>query len=363
MQDRPFVLILGAQGFIGTALRKHLAAQGRWSLLSVDVQPPKAISALTGAEAAGCEEYLFQTDLGDPTQIQELFDQIGPERLSQVHSVVHLAAYYDFLNKHDSRYERLQTSMPALLGTIEERVPDAAPLIYASSMAAMAPTEPGHKLTAASPRLGAWAYPQHKIASEKLLEGSGLTNPIVELVLSGVYSDLCELVPLFQQIERVRERSIEAIFYPGKVDRGLTYVHIDDCVDAFVRAIETYQETPGIHRLLVGEPEPVTYQTIHQMACRVFLDTTLPLLPMPKALAKFGSLLLGGVVGLMGRRRFIRPWMVSFAGEHFEFDISETTRALGWVPTHRLHQKLPRILGIAKHHPNLWLTTNELRPW
>ena len=359
--DAPCVLILGAQGFIGKRLRQRLASE--YALLCVDVHPLIGLEAMISSEADACEEYLFRYDLGDPEQIEELFAEIGPQRQSRIVAVIHLAAYYDFLNKEDARYERLQTSMPALLAAVEQYVPDDAPLIYASSMAAMAPTEPGHKLTPESPRLGAWAYPQHKIASEKLLEGSSINNPIVELVLSGVYSDLCELVPLFQQVERVRQNSIEAYFYPGDVQRGLTYVHVDDCVDAFARAIPSMNARQGVHRLLIGEDQPMTYKAIHDAACETFFGHTKPLLPMPRFLAKFGASVLNTIGRIAGRRRFIQSWMVTFAGEHFEFDISKTTEELGWVPKHRIHERLGRILAVAHHHPSLWLETNQARPW
>lgn len=359
--NAPCVLILGAQGFIGKRLRQRLSSD--YTLLCVDVSPLVGLEAMISSKASSGEEFLFRYDLGDPAQIEELFEEIGPERQERIVAVVHLAAYYDFMNKEDSRYERLQSSMPVLLGAVEKYVPDDAPLIYASSMAAMAPTEPGQKLTPDSPRLGAWAYPQHKIASEKLLEGSTIPNPIVELVLSGVYSDLCELVPLFQQIERVRQNSFEAYFYPGDAQRGLTYVHVDDCVEAFALAVTSMNGREGVHRLLIGEPQPMAYKAIHDRACETFFGRTKPLFPVPRFVAKLGASVLNTLGRIAGRRRFIQSWMVTFAGEHFEFDISRTTQELGWQPKHDIHQRLDRILSVAHHHPSLWLETNHARPW
>lgn len=361
-RSRGAIIILGALGFIGKHLRRRLCND--YTLHCVDVQPLTSLESMVGSSAHDCEEYLYRYDLGDRDQIVELFEEIGAERLEKVVGVVHLAAYYDFKNQKDARYDRLQQNLPELIMAVERYVPDSAALIYASSMAAMAPTTPGKRLTEDSPRLGAWAYPQHKIMSEKLLEGTRINNPVVQLVLSGVYSDMCELVPLFQQIERVRQGSLEAYFYPGEVAHGLTYVHVEDCADAFARAVARYEgANAGVYRLLIGEDEPVSYKTIHDRASRVFHGRRQPILPMPRGLAKLGAWGLGKLGSAFGKRRFIQPWMVDFAGEHFEFDLSTTRRELGWIARHDLHERLDRILQIAKHHPELWLSINRARPW
>jgi nucleoside-diphosphate-sugar epimerase len=360
--DHKAIIILGAQGFIGKRLRQRLCST--YTLHCVDVRPLHSLESMVGSGARACEEYLYRYDLGDPDQIIELFNEIGEESLSHVVGVVHLAAYYDFRNQPDARYDRLHRSLPALIMAVEHYVPDDAALVYASSMAAMAPTTPGKLLTEESPRLGAWAYPQHKIMSERMLEGTHINNPVVQLVLSGVYSDMCELVPLYQQIERVRTRSLEAYFYPGEVEHGLTYVHVEDCADAFARAIKRYHGKPaGVHRLLIGEARPVSYRTIHEVASEVFHGRKTPILPVPRALAKLGAWGLAKLGSAVGHRRFIQPWMVEFAGEHFEFDLSKTRRELGWEPTHDLHRRLERILRLAAHHPELWTEVNVARPW
>ena len=356
---RPCVLILGAGGFIGTHLRRHLA--GRYGLLSVDLTRP---TALIAQEGAGLEhwERTFACDLGDGAQIDELFDQLV-SWLDDLAGVVHLAAHYDFKNKPDPRYDRLQEQMPGLLERLDEAMPAAAPLVYASSMAAMEPTEPGEPLEPDSPRFDGWAYPAHKHKSELILEGASLERPVAELVLAGVYSDRGELVPLFQQIDRIRRRSIEAVFYPGPTDRGLTYVHVEDTARAFGQALECLAGPPSHHRLLIGEPEPVTYRQIHDRAGEAFHGRPLPLLPIPRLVATFGAWVLGLLASLFGRRRFISSWMVRYSGEHFEFDLSQTREVLDWEPRHRLADRLDRILEMAHAHTELWLEINRQRPW
>jgi nucleoside-diphosphate-sugar epimerase len=354
------VLVLGAEGFIGRALRARLA--DRYRLLSVDVRPPTPVEQLADGRAPPVGERRIRCDLGDPRQIDRTFGGLGAE-LRACAGVVHLASYYDFANRPDPRYDRLHLAMPRLLEWIGDGIPVESPVIYASSMAALAPTRPGRRLRPESPRLGAWMYPRYKREAERVLEGAGLRQPVVELVLAAVYSDWCELVPLYQQIERVARRVLEACFYPGPTDRGLTYLHLDEATEAFDKALEALRGRPGIHRFLVGQHEPVTYREIHERASLAFHGRVLPLRRVPPELARVGARALKGLAALRGRRRFLAPWMVRFAGEHFEFDLTETTEALGWTPSRSLHEDLGPMLDFAATHHDLWRAINERRPW
>ncbi|QDG49444.1 NAD(P)-dependent oxidoreductase [Persicimonas caeni] len=359
-QDADTVLILGAQGFIGTELRRRLAPNYR--LLSVDLRPGDPIRSHMGDDDL-CREKLFQADLGDTRQIDELWDAIPDAEFSRLRGVIHLAAHYDFKNKPDRRYDRLHHALEHLLQRIDERVPAGVPLLYASSMASMAPTEPGMALTEHSPRLGAWAYPAFKIKAEDVIRDANLERATVELVLAGVYSNLCELVPLFKQIELVRSRSFEKYFYPGPTDRGLTYVHVEEVSRAFEMALEEFFGGRGIERFLIGQESPVTYREIHDRSAQAFYGKDLPLQRIPRALAYLGAKVLGAGARQVGKRRFIQPWMIEFAGEHFEFDLSHTRERLGWSPWRSLHDDLDRILQLAAFHPDVWLEVNEQRPW
>ena len=132
------------------------------------------------------------------------------------------------------------------------------------------------------PRVGGWAYPRHKLAMEHIIESATLERPVAELVLAGVYSDRAELVPLFQQIERLRRRRPESFFLPANADRGLTYVHVDDVADAFARSLVHLRGQDTVHRLLIGEPSAVTYRDIHAAASQAFHGAVLPLVWVPR---------------------------------------------------------------------------------
>ncbi len=359
MTERDTILILGAEGFIGSRLRDRL--NGQYRLFSVDVRPLTPVRARIGADDLRSER-LFRLDLGDPAQLDEFFEAIAGD-FGRLRAVMHLAAYYDFRNQPDARYDRLHVGLRHLLQLLHQHVDADVPLIYASSMASLAPTEPGRPITEESSRLGAWMYPASKIEAENILREAARKRPIVELVLAAVYSDLGEIVPLFNQIELIRSRSIEKFMYPGPPDRGLTYVHIRETVDAFVRTIEPFFARTGPHRFLIGQEKPVSYEYIHRLACEMFYGKNLPLLRIPSSVAVIGAHMLSAFSSLFGRRRFLQPWMIQFAGEHFEFDLTHVKSELGWSPWRSIHDDLHRILEFAHYHQDLWLEVNHRRPW
>lgn len=359
MTERDTILMLGAEGFIGSHLRDSI--NGRYRLLSVDVRPLTPVRARIGDETLHSER-LLRLDLGDPAQIDDLFEAIADE-CNRLRAVIHLAAYYDFLNQPDARYDRLHVGLRHLLKRLRQYVTPDVPLIYASSMASLAPTDPGRPITEKSARLGAWLYPASKIEAEDILREAALERPVVELVLAAVYSDLGELVPLFNQIELVRSRSIAKYMYPGPTDRGLTYVHIAETVDAFVRALDPFFGHTGPHRFLIGQERPVPYEDIHRLASEIFYEKRLPLLRVPPLIAYLGAHMLSAFSSLVGRRRFLQPWMIKLAEEHFEFDLTHVKSELGWSPWRSLHEDLRRILEFAHYHRDLWLEINHRRPW
>ena len=343
--SKPTIMITGAAGFIGTALRESLYSE--YELICVDLMP--APSILPG-------EQWHQLDITDIQTVERLYQ--GLQR--PLSGLIHLAWYYDFSNLPHPRYQAAVDGVAALAEAFGQNAKPDAPFIFASSMAAMAPTVPGVKQTPESPSSEAWQYPASKVRGERALRTVSIAQPKVELVLAGVYSDFCELVPLFQSIERIRRGSVQSWFFPGRTDRGLTYIHVTDVVRAFRCALHaSYPKSHPIHRLLVGEATPVTNQEIFSAACIAFRRRHVPTLKVPPALAKLGAHL----IGFINKKNFVQPWMIPFAEEHFEFDLSRTRQVIGWNPTRHLLDTLPTMLSLASRDTAEWLMRNERRPW
>ena len=161
--SRPAVLILGGSGFIGRALQKRLGNQ--YDLIIADLQRNHS----TDTSSMQC--HIF--DQGDGKQVKELLSKLAScsDRLV---GAIHLTAYYDFRNQSDARYTNLEATFPQLLKGLDELLPVGAPILHSSSMAAMAPTNPGIPLSAESTRAGTWVYPKHKLNMEHIITSSQL---------------------------------------------------------------------------------------------------------------------------------------------------------------------------------------------
>ncbi len=338
----------GADGLLGTAVRKRLATD--FDLVSLDCKATAPVHR---------GEHTFRVDLGDPPSLEVCWDNL-PFAKTSLAGIIHCAAYYDFTNGPNEKYARLEAGLKRLLELFSRDVPPESVFVYPSSMAALAPTEPGKPLNAHSPKAGLWEYPKSKVRMEALLDNYSGPHAVVQLVLAGIYTDHCELVPLYHWIE-LSAHSLLGSFYPANADRGLTYVHLEDAAEALVRALHT--KARGHHRYLVGEKAAVPYRTVRDETLKAFRRWPWPLTWVPRAVAFWGAWAMCAWGKWFGKQVFLQPWMIAFAGEHFEFDVSETEKGLDWRPKRSMAQVLPGMLAHKKANPGLWYELNRRRPW
>lgn len=347
-----YILITGSSGLIGRELTNNTFKNER--LILLDKNPP-----------AEHVDSFFKVNLENKNEIDLFWAKIQ-DKHSKIKAIIHLAAYYDFSNQPNQSYASLQDGLQQLLVHFDRDCADNALFIFASSMAAINPTEPGHKQTAEQPKHDGWQYPLSKVKNEFILDSFVTNKRIVQMVLAGVYTDYCELVPLYNFIELVRGKSIEKFFYPGPSDRGLTYAHISDVGNAF-RCALSRQEADDFStqrcRFLIGEEKPLTYKQIHNMAAQAFFARKLPIIRVPKIFAYLGLIAIRSFKKIIGKRHFIHFWMIKYTGEHFEFDLSYTKLELQWQPSHHIEQKMSTILDHAIRNEKRWYKKNKSRPW
>lgn len=303
-------------------------------------------------------EVCLQIDVEFPENVIAFWENL-PCDTSQIKAVVFLAAYYDFANTTNEHYSKLQKGLELFVDLFSKNTPIDTIFIYSSSMAALAPTNSKNAITENSPQLGLWQYPKSKICAENFLQKQKIPQRIVILVLAGVYSDYCELVPLFQTIKLVCSCSPEKFFYPGRRDRGITYVHVKEVCDAIEKAFAINSQNK-IQRFLIGQHVPLSYLEIHQRVALHYYGTATPLLRVPKFLAYIGAYILQK---LSRKRRFIQPWMIRFAGEHFYLDTSHAAQKLKWSEQRFIGKDLDIILSNMQNSPDDWYTKNLQRPW
>jgi nucleoside-diphosphate-sugar epimerase/uncharacterized membrane protein len=339
------VIITGSSGYIGSALINKLA--GRFTLAGFD-----RIASRSPPPATEC----ICIDLRSDEGVKGAFERVRIAYGERIASVVHLAAYYDLSGKPSPLYEQITVrGTERLLRHLQEF--HVEQFIFSSTMLVHAPTEPGKLINEDSPINPRWPYPLSKVETEALVREKHGNIPIVLLRLAGLYDDRGHSAFLSQQIARIYERQVLSHFYPGDIQRGQAFVHLDDVTDVFGRLIEKRKDLPGEVPLLVGEPEVLSYDEVQRIVGRSSHGEDWETHEILKSLAKTGAWIEDE---LLDEAPFIKPWMVDFADDHYALDTTRARTLLGWEPKHELRHALPRMAEALKTDPPRWYRENKL---
>jgi nucleoside-diphosphate-sugar epimerase len=342
--DRPVVIVTGSSGLIGSAVVRALA--GRYTVVGFDREGPPHPPP---------EAHAVFVDLTSDESVQNAFLHVRMDFGRRVAAVVHLAAYYDFSGAPSEKYEAVtlggtERVLRELLAEKETEL-----FLFSSTMLVHAPTRPGVKIDEESPLDPRWPYPASKAKTEALIAEKHGPIPSLVLRVAGVYDDLCHSIPLAQQMARIYERRLTGRVFPGHLDHGQSFVHLDDVVDAIVRAVDRRAALPPELALLIGEPETMSYGALQSELGALLHGEAWVTRRVPRTLAKVGAWLQD-----RGGRAFIKPWMIDLADQHYELDISRARSVLGWEPGRRLRASLPLMADILLRDPRLWYEENGL---
>ena len=87
--------------------------------------------------------------------------------------------------------------------------------------------------------------------------------------LAGLYDETTGVPTLVEQIRRIYERDFKAHAYSGNPATGQSFLHQDDMVDAFLRAVDRRDDLPDETTILVGEPDAVGYGELQETLARL----------------------------------------------------------------------------------------------
>jgi nucleoside-diphosphate-sugar epimerase len=346
---REKVLITGGSGLIGAATARRLAA--RYDVVGLDTKPPRR-------RVAGVEH----VDM-DVTKVECIAEALERVRASgdRVASVIHLAAYYDFSGEPSPLYDDVTVAgTERLLEELRERL-EVEQLVFSSSMLVHAPCAPGERISESSPLEPKWDYPRSKVETEEALLERHDELPVAILRIAGVYDDRCHSIPIAHQIQRIYERRVLSHVFPGDTSTGQAFVHLDDVVDAFARLVERRATLPAELTLLIGEPDPMSYEELQQaLGALIHGEREWRTTRVPKAVAKAGAWIQEQLPA--GEEPFIKPWMIDLADDHYALDITRARVALDWAPRRSLRATLPAMVQALHADPAGWYRENHLTP-
>jgi nucleoside-diphosphate-sugar epimerase len=344
------IIVTGSSGFIGKAVCETFLRDG---FKVVGFDRPEGAPPAAGVEFVPCDVTSEASVTAAITRVREAFG-------AHVASVIHLAAYYDFSGEPSSLYDEVTVrGTERLLRNVRDL--QVEQFVFSSTMLVHAPCRPGEYINEDSPLDAKWEYPDSKLLAERIIAAERNSIPAVFLRIAGVYTDRCESIPLAHQIQRIYERRLTSMVFPGDTSTGQSYVHLNDLIDVFRSVVTRRSRLPQQTVLLIGEPEPVSYDELQRTFARLIHgEDDWTTTEIPKAVAKAGAWVQDKIPGI--EEPFIKPWMIDLADDHYALDISRARALLNWQPMRTLRATLPRMVEALKADPAGWYRTNKLEP-
>jgi nucleoside-diphosphate-sugar epimerase/uncharacterized membrane protein len=349
--EKGIILVTGSNGGIGNAVMKRFA--GRFEhVVGFDRKAPDP--APPGCTAVA-------VDITSDDSVRDGMRLIRDHHGTHIVAVIHLAAYYDFLGEKSEKYDQITVlGTGRLIKNLHELGFKVEQFIFSSTMLVHRPADPGQFITEDWPIEPTWAYPESKVLTEALIHAERGEIPAVMLRIAGVYADRCHSIPLAHQIQRIDEKQFTSRLYSGSTAHGQSFVHMDDLVDSIVATVERRAALPREIAILIGEPEPLTYDEVQHTLSRLIHGDDWETLEVPAPLTPFAKVGAWVMEKLPGRDPFIRPWMIDRANDHYALDITRAKTLLGWSPKRTLRETLPKMVAALKADRTAWYKENDL---
>ena len=339
------VLITGGSGFIGQRIVASLAKS--YDVVILDRTPPNPPPPNARFE---------MIDLTSQASLDFAMRHVAERFGQKIASVVHLAAFFDETGQPNPNYQEITVEGTArLLQAILAL--DVEQFVFSSTMLVHRAGHPGEKIDETTPFDPRFPYRASKIETERLIHERHGAMPVVVLRPAGVYDDDCHNPFLAHQIARIYERSVQGRIYPGDLDAGQSFVHVDDLADAVLRTVDRRNELTGEQAFLIGEPDAVPFGQMQEIIGEAAHGEAWTTWHVPAPVAKAGAWVQAEV---LGDDPFIRPYMVDMADDHYDLDITRARMSLAWEPGHRLRDALPGMIARLKADPVAWYEANRL---
>ena len=350
------ILITGASGYLGSAISVDLARDH--TVIGICRREPSPEQRRAAPAAIWEKSEIIDVDCIEGVLKRQA---VGGRRVDYI---LHFAAFTDYDDKWQDEY--CDTNVIGTRNVIEaaDRCGGIDRIVFAGSIAALTPPRPGEMLTEKSPAGGNVAYCRSKAMGEALMAENAHRVPAIVLRIGGVFTDWCELPPLFSLMNAWSMPSLMGRMVPGRGRTGFPYIHRKDIVRIVRRIVEKNENLDSFETLFAAHPGCTCHAELFP-AIRKALGggcSTRPI-SIPKQAAR---LLLHGKYAantLMRRETYERAWMIDYVDRPLVVDTAYTCRRLDWAPTPGLHvlDRIPVLMDHFKTRRSEWLQRNRRR--
>ncbi|MBF0235031.1 MAG: NAD(P)-dependent oxidoreductase [Desulfamplus sp.] len=347
------ILITGASGYLGSVLCVDLARDH--NIVALDRLTPS--EKLRRAAPSVLWE---KGDVADADCIDWVFRR-SLLRGNKIDYVIHFAAYTDFSKKWQDEYSN--TNVIGTRNIIEASFEAGVKrILFAGSIAALEPVPMNMKnvLTEKSIACGEVAYAKSKAIGETLLFKNSDRLPVVVLRLGGVFTDWCELPPLFS-IMKMWSKPFIGRMMPGEGLSGFPYLHRRDVVRIVRRIIEKNNSLDRFEILFASE-NGCTCQKDLFPAIRKECNINFSIKPLNVPLPIARAVLHGKYAfnTMLKRKTYEQAWMIDYVDRPLVVDTNYTRKKLDWEPTPGLNilELIQVIMKNFNRHQRRWYIRN-----
>lgn len=346
---RQTVLITGASGFLGTALIERL--NRKYHIIGIDkiLHKDRDNSVLW-----------YKVDISDKALLHSIFHKIKVKVSGKIDYVFHLAAYYDMTNKKSWRYH--ETNVNGTRYLLDNLIHfNVSNFIFTSSTVVFKPTGADDKLNESSDLSSFMHYGNSKVAGEKIISAYKEKIKATIFRLSAVYSQDCRSIPLANQIAFIWKRCFGFRILPGKGEGGISYVHIEDVLDAFENSMSMANEIPSASIIILSEENFISNNELYRLIFHEIYGKHLNLIHIPKWVVWLCIYITSNFHSLTGRDYFFKPWMLKLTDKKYQFNIDKAKSTLKWQPRFQLESYIPIIIKLLKSNPRKWFAVNNIK--
>ena len=353
--DNRIIIITGSSGFLGSAICVELSRD--FKVIGMDCRAP-SISLQRRAP----EVHWQNIDISDRAGVNAVFNRIAAD-YPRIDFVLHMAAFYHFGQHWLPEDERvnirgLQNILEGASNVGTKR------FVFAGSIASLPPPPVRGTLIEKSTPSTATAYTRSKTIGESLLAQFSSRLPAVALRIGGVFSDWCELPPLYSLMKLWSQPNVFGRMIPGRGASGFPYIHRRDLVQTVRTIIERNDELAHFDILFASPPGCTTHSELFTEIRRA-CGTHFPLKPIhvSPALARCFLILKNGLKAMLRRKRYERMWMMDYVDAPLAVDTRVTQQKLQWTPGPELSilNRLPVLMERFLVNRSLWELRNIRR--
>lgn len=312
--DQPVTIVTGVAGFLGSAVARVLAAEGRRVRGVVRASSPRANLVDFPGE-------LVEADLRDEAAVARVFADVA----AGTGELFHVAADYRIWAPDPEEIVRNNLAMTRAVMTAAQAA-GVARVVYTSSVATLLPADgaPADETRPATPEQAVGAYKRSKVLAERLVEAmvveqglpAVIVNPSTPIGPRDVHPTPTGRIV----VEAANGRM------PAFVDSGLNLVHVDDVARGHLLAAA--HGRVGERYILGGEDMALGAMLgeIARLSGRKAPTVKLPRAPLfPLAwLAEMGG-------RITGREPFLTLDALRMAAHHMYYTSAKASRELGYT--------------------------------